>query len=128
MEKSVSAAYTTSPALLYPKPFFPKNPQLYSTNRRNNNNRSSLSVKASSSFKTHTLSSNWDVAASNYSAPTWMPRFEELDTTNMLLRQRIVFLGSQVLLKTFRFLSFSFSFFVYLMMKLVQFNWGVFLS
>lgn len=41
-----------------------------------------------------TLSSNWDVC--NDSSPSWMPRFEELDTTNMLLRQRIVFLGSQV--------------------------------
>lgn len=61
--------------------------------------RRGLSVKASthnfSTAKT-TLSSNWDV--SNYSkAPAWMPRFEELDATNMLLRQRIVFLGSQVL-------------------------------
>ncbi|KAL3525504.1 hypothetical protein ACH5RR_013876 [Cinchona calisaya] len=27
--------------------------------------------------------------------PSWLPRFEELDTTNMLLRQRIIFLGSQ---------------------------------
>lgn len=55
--------------------------------------RRGLSVKAS----THkpTLSTNWDV--SSYSkAPAWMPRFEELDTTNMLLRQRIIFLGSQV--------------------------------
>jgi hypothetical protein len=26
-----------------------------------------------------------------------LPKFEELDTTNMLLRQRIVFLGSQVI-------------------------------
>ncbi|CAI9110609.1 OLC1v1010666C3 [Oldenlandia corymbosa var. corymbosa] len=42
-----------------------------------------------------TISSNWDI--SNYSAaPSWLPRFEELDTTNMLLRQRIIFLGSQV--------------------------------
>ncbi|KAM3286004.1 ATP-dependent Clp protease proteolytic subunit 3, chloroplastic [Capsicum baccatum] len=60
--------------------------------------RRGLSVKASThNFSTgrSTLSSNWDV--SSYSkAPSWMPRFEELDTTNMLLRQRIVFLGSQV--------------------------------
>lgn len=41
------------------------------------------------------LASNWDV--SNFTAgPSGLPRFEELDTTNMLLRQRIVFLGSQV--------------------------------
>ncbi|PON47869.1 ATP-dependent Clp protease proteolytic subunit [Trema orientale] len=46
-----------------------------------------------------TLSSNWDVGPDCYSAtsaPSWLPRFEELDTTNMLLRQRIIFLGSQV--------------------------------
>lgn len=50
-------------------------------------NRNSTAVSS-------TLSSNWDVC--NDSSPSWMPRFEELDTTNMLLRQRIVFLGSQV--------------------------------
>ncbi|CAJ2672415.1 unnamed protein product [Trifolium pratense] len=46
-----------------------------------------------------TLSSNWivnnDFSAAKTSSP-WLPKFEELDTTNMLLRQRIVFLGSQV--------------------------------
>ncbi|EPS61549.1 hypothetical protein M569_13250, partial [Genlisea aurea] len=40
------------------------------------------------------LTSDWDLA--NYAAPSWLPRFEELDTTNMLLRQRIIFLGSQI--------------------------------
>ncbi|XP_059670949.1 ATP-dependent Clp protease proteolytic subunit 3, chloroplastic [Cornus florida] len=58
--------------------------------------RRPLSVKAlKNSFSTRqqpTLSSNWDVS----SQATWLPRFEELDTTNMLLRQRIIFLGSQV--------------------------------
>ncbi|KAL5539559.1 hypothetical protein UlMin_045320 [Ulmus minor] len=45
-----------------------------------------------------TLSNNWDITQGIYSAtsPTWLPRFEDLDTTNMLLRQRIIFLGSQV--------------------------------
>ncbi|XP_050368977.1 dual specificity protein phosphatase 1-like [Argentina anserina] len=49
--------------------------------------------------KRPTLSTNWDfnfpdaVAAA---APPHVPRFEELDTTNMLLLQRIIFLGSQV--------------------------------
>ncbi|KAG8384147.1 hypothetical protein BUALT_Bualt04G0088000 [Buddleja alternifolia] len=52
--------------------------------------KSSLSVKASN----QSLSSNWNV--SNYAAPSWLPRFEELDTTNMLLRQRIIFLGTQI--------------------------------
>lgn len=57
-----------------------------------------FSIKASRrafSASNQTLSSNWDVF--NYSAaPSWLPRFEELDTTNMLLRQRIIFLGSQI--------------------------------
>jgi hypothetical protein len=32
-----------------------------------------------------------------------LPKFEELDTTNMLLRQRIIFLGSQVFFFSFLF-------------------------
>uniref|UniRef100_A0A5B7C7U5 ATP-dependent Clp protease proteolytic subunit n=1 Tax=Davidia involucrata TaxID=16924 RepID=A0A5B7C7U5_DAVIN len=68
------------------------------TNMNSHGKRRPLSVKAlKKSFPTirQTLSSNWDV--SNFSASaTWLPRFEELDTTNMLLRQRIIFLGSQV--------------------------------
>ncbi|XVF20677.1 hypothetical protein REPUB_Repub12eG0022500 [Reevesia pubescens] len=56
----------------------------------------------SSYSKTATLSSNWDVsdlyAVSPASAPAWFPRFEELDITNTLLRRRIIFLGSQLLL------------------------------
>lgn len=47
-----------------------------------------------------TLSSNWDVSSfsveSLSQSSSRLPSFEELDTTNMLLRQRIVFLGSQV--------------------------------
>nr|GEV09615.1 ATP-dependent Clp protease proteolytic subunit 3, chloroplastic [Tanacetum cinerariifolium] len=96
----VSASFTSSsPSLLYPK-----NPLSSNTHFIHKNTRPSLSIKASSSssFKsvnnnnTTTLSSNWDVVGPTSSAPAWMPRFEELDTTNMLLRQRIVFLGSQV--------------------------------
>ncbi|KAL8161819.1 hypothetical protein V2J09_013308 [Rumex salicifolius] len=44
-------------------------------------------------FKGQSLSANWDISAS---APPVLPRFEDLDTTNMLLRQRIVFIGSQI--------------------------------
>ncbi|GAB4827947.1 ATP-dependent Clp protease proteolytic subunit 3 [Ancistrocladus abbreviatus] len=40
-----------------------------------------------------TLSSNWDVSGSV--APS-LPKLEELDSTNMLLRQRIIFVGSQI--------------------------------
>ncbi|XP_039116209.1 ATP-dependent Clp protease proteolytic subunit 3, chloroplastic [Dioscorea cayenensis subsp. rotundata] len=54
------------------------------------------SIKASSRVdSTTTLSEGWDVSGS-VARPSFLPRFEELDTTNMLLRQRIVFLGSQV--------------------------------
>lgn len=63
----------------------------YSGMSRNTDNiRGNMSAKA---FK-QSLSSEWEV--SNYAAPSWLPRFEELDTTNMLLRQRIIFLGTQV--------------------------------
>ncbi|XP_007033106.2 PREDICTED: ATP-dependent Clp protease proteolytic subunit 3, chloroplastic [Theobroma cacao] len=61
-----------------------------------------ICVKAlkSSYRKTATLSSDWDVsdlsALTSASAPASFSRFEEFDTTNMLLRQRIIFLGSQV--------------------------------
>lgn len=58
------------------------------------NGRGNLSAKALK----QSLSSNWDV---NSAAPAWLPRFEELDTTNMLLRQRIIFLGAQVSLSIF---------------------------
>ncbi|KAK6125399.1 hypothetical protein DH2020_040868 [Rehmannia glutinosa] len=57
---------------------------------------SSIRSNGSSRVKAlnQSLSSDWDV--SNYAAPSWLPRFEELDTTNMLLRQRIIFLGTQI--------------------------------
>ncbi|THU71891.1 hypothetical protein C4D60_Mb04t06300 [Musa balbisiana] len=41
-----------------------------------------------------TLSEGWDMSGSTPGAFR-MPRFEELDITSMVLRQRIVFLGSQ---------------------------------
>ncbi|KAH7650955.1 ATP-dependent Clp protease protease subunit protein [Dioscorea alata] len=53
-------------------------------------------IKASSRLgSARTVSEGWDVSGS-VARPSFLPRFEELDTTNMLLRQRIVFLGSQV--------------------------------
>lgn len=61
-----------------------------SISRNTDNSRGNMSAKALK----QSLSSEWEV--SNYAAPSWLPRFEELDTTNMLLRQRIIFLGSQV--------------------------------
>lgn len=59
-------------------------------------------VKASrsSSEARQTLSSNWDMSGISFGAvtplPSRLPSFKELDITNMLLRQRIIFLGSQV--------------------------------
>ncbi|KAK6927886.1 Clp protease proteolytic subunit /Translocation-enhancing protein TepA [Dillenia turbinata] len=69
---------------------FPANPYLAISPRRK-----PLSVKASRSLK-QTLSSNWDLSLINTTPPPVLPKFEELDITNMLLRQRIIFLGSQV--------------------------------
>lgn len=62
-----------------------------SQNTSSRKNKDSLVAKAFN----QSLSSKGDV--SNYAAPSWLPRFEELDTTSMLLRQRIIFLGTQVL-------------------------------
>ncbi|GAV75819.1 CLP_protease domain-containing protein [Cephalotus follicularis] len=42
------------------------------------------------------LTSNWDMSGLSATSASLLPRFEDLDTTNMLLRQRIIFLGSQV--------------------------------
>ncbi|GFP95586.1 ATP-dependent clp protease proteolytic subunit 3 chloroplastic [Phtheirospermum japonicum] len=61
-----------------------------SQNNSSSKSKHSLRVKASN----QSLTRNWN--ASNYAAPSWLPRFEDLDTTNMLLRQRIIFLGSQI--------------------------------
>lgn len=51
----------------------------------------------SSKSRRQTLSSSWDLSDFTVkSASSLQPRFEDLDTTSMLLRQRIVFLGSQI--------------------------------
>ncbi|WCJ25273.1 ATP-dependent Clp protease proteolytic subunit [Euphorbia peplus] len=58
--------------------------------------RKNMSIKAFNTGGTRkTLSSNWDIPNLSSLAPT-PPKLDELDTTNMLLRQRIIFLGSQV--------------------------------
>ncbi|XWS47589.1 hypothetical protein CRYUN_Cryun14cG0165100 [Craigia yunnanensis] len=81
-----------------PPPFLVNKQFVFPNKRR----EKTICVKAlkSSHPKAATLSSNWDVsdlsAVTSVSAPAWFPRFEELDTNNMLLRQRIIFLGSQV--------------------------------
>ncbi|CAA6665382.1 unnamed protein product [Spirodela intermedia] len=53
-----------------------------------------VKASADTSSRGRTLSGGWDLSA--VSVGPWMPRMEDLDSTNMLLRQRIVFLGSQV--------------------------------
>ncbi|KAF2313828.1 hypothetical protein GH714_013717 [Hevea brasiliensis] len=61
--------------------------------------RKPLAVRAwNVGTRRQTLSGNWDVANfySFATSASSLPRFEELDMTNMLLRQRIIFLGSQV--------------------------------
>lgn len=50
---------------------------------------------ASSAVGRRILSEGWHLHTS-VSGPAWLPRLDDLDTTNMLLKQRIVFLGSQV--------------------------------
>lgn len=58
--------------------------------------RSTLRISAVSPRR-RTLSEEWDLSNSVAAPGAFqIPSFEELDTTNMLLRQRIVFLGSQV--------------------------------
>ncbi|XP_006837173.2 ATP-dependent Clp protease proteolytic subunit 3, chloroplastic [Amborella trichopoda] len=76
--------------------FLPLLPHLGLINQRT---RRTTSIKATLTTpapkgRRSTLSANWELGIS--SGPTWMPRMDELDVTNMLLRQRIVFLGSQV--------------------------------
>ncbi|KAL6512916.1 ATP-dependent Clp protease proteolytic subunit 3 [Orobanche hederae] len=66
--------------------FFPIN----TIKSRNNCEHTSCQRKCNLSVK---VLLNLDL---NHAAPSWLPRFEELDTTNMLLRQRIVFLGTQI--------------------------------
>ncbi|XP_022759305.1 ATP-dependent Clp protease proteolytic subunit 3, chloroplastic-like isoform X3 [Durio zibethinus] len=91
MEMSLIHIARPSPCLVNKQFLFP-----------NKRRERTISVKAlkSSYPKRATLSSNWDVsdlsAVTPAAAPSWFPRFEDLDTTNMLLRQRIIFLGSQV--------------------------------
>ncbi|KAG9449392.1 hypothetical protein H6P81_009357 [Aristolochia fimbriata] len=54
--------------------------------------RRPMRIKSAASFR-QTLSSGWDLS---YSSAPSMRRLQEMDATNMLLRQRIIFLGSQV--------------------------------
>ncbi|KAL2927817.1 ATP-dependent Clp protease proteolytic subunit 3 chloroplastic [Bienertia sinuspersici] len=77
------------------KPSIPSTVSGTNTLNSLNQSRSRLiHVKAiKGSFERHTLSSNWECVGP---PSPWLPRFEELDTTNMLLRQRIIFLGSQI--------------------------------
>lgn len=105
----------------FSKPLFFSNQSLSKTHfltAANNTNTSTTiktrrptCIKAANSSPSiaQTLSTNWDVsnfAVNNNTSSPYLPKFEELDTTNMLLRQRIIFLGSQVI---FVVLSFTFT-------------------
>ncbi|KAJ4806716.1 ATP-dependent Clp protease proteolytic subunit [Rhynchospora pubera] len=52
-------------------------------------------AKGTSHSSRRTLSSNWDLSE-RLRRPTSFPSLDQLDTNDMLLKQRIVFLGSQV--------------------------------
>uniref|UniRef100_A0A803P2H0 ATP-dependent Clp protease proteolytic subunit n=1 Tax=Cannabis sativa TaxID=3483 RepID=A0A803P2H0_CANSA len=114
----MSLAYAGSPSSSLPQPWRLANPLPISTLEKSFGPSSSCNLGNLTSGHTErrrgapairalksapssrrTLSSNWDISQDCFSAtsaPSWMPRLEELDTTNMLLRQRIIFLGSQV--------------------------------
>ncbi|KAJ8442456.1 hypothetical protein Cgig2_022339 [Carnegiea gigantea] len=106
MEMSSCLAFT-GPSSSTPVTFFnhgsthfkPHSPSVPLTNpcgSWNQTRRRSLQVKAlEGSVVRQTLSSNWDLSAAVKPSPLF-PRFDDVDTTSMLLRQRIVFLGSQV--------------------------------
>ncbi|KAK4284163.1 hypothetical protein QN277_001032 [Acacia crassicarpa] len=111
MEVSVTCATSKSRPMCFNRGLLPsqirsftaiKTTDSIATGRNSKGRRKSISVANAfneSTASRHTLSSNWDVdLCQNYSATPaqLLPRFEELDTTNMLLRQRIVFLGSPV--------------------------------
>ncbi|KAI9127815.1 hypothetical protein K1719_000808 [Acacia pycnantha] len=111
MEVSVTYATSNSRPMCFNRGLLPSQIRSFTairttdsiaTGRNSKGRRKSISVaNAFNGFTSpgHTLSSNWDVdLCQNRSATPaqLLPRFEELDTTNMLLRQRIVFLGSPV--------------------------------
>ncbi|WOK92509.1 ATP-dependent Clp protease proteolytic subunit 3, chloroplastic [Canna indica] len=75
--------------------FFPSTPSRSAAAPPRMRARRSLKVSSTAAHGRLTLSEGLDLSGS---VPTAfrMPRFEELDTANMLLRQRIVFLGSPV--------------------------------
>ncbi|XP_021755052.1 ATP-dependent Clp protease proteolytic subunit 3, chloroplastic-like [Chenopodium quinoa] len=95
-----SLTFTTPSSSTRPLTFFNHGfkqfkPSTFSGIKSFNQTRNRL-IQANSlkgSIERNTLSSNWDVSAAL--APR-LPRFEQLDITNMLLRQRIIFLGSQI--------------------------------
>lgn len=88
MEMSLTHIAKPPPCLVNKQFLFP--------NKRREKTICVKALKSSHPKIAATLSTNWDVSGVS-STPAWLPRFEELDTTNMLLRQRIIFLGSQVL-------------------------------
>jgi ATP-dependent Clp protease protease subunit len=106
MEMSLSlssSSYVAANPTSIPTNFITKNNPLCRSRRTKHKPicvKATNNSSSSSSSLRQTLASNWDLSDLNCAAAAspvpYLPRFEELDTTNMLLRQRIVFLGSQV--------------------------------
>jgi ATP-dependent Clp protease protease subunit len=69
--------------------------QITTTRRRGAMSISASNNKSFEAYARQTLASDWDIRSAS-APPARLPRMEELDTTNMLLRQRILFLGSKV--------------------------------
>ncbi|TXG69984.1 hypothetical protein EZV62_004919 [Acer yangbiense] len=98
---SVSKPLCFSNQALLKKHFLTSNNSNQTTCKNVNSTSTSSSRRRSICLKAsgQTLSTDWDVSSfsvGNTTSAPWLPRFEELNTTNMLLRQRIIFLGSQV--------------------------------
>ncbi|KAI4367026.1 hypothetical protein MLD38_022811 [Melastoma candidum] len=96
MDTTLTSCSVSRPYFANPK--FPK-PSFRTASFRSKQFRVKSLLNDSTSRRT--LSSGWNTSGNEaLSSVTpnvpWLPRFEELDTTNMLLRQRIIFLGAQV--------------------------------
>ncbi|CAN6933686.1 unnamed protein product [Brassica oleracea] len=104
MSLNLVSSSTSNPVFLFNPILSGKQVSLPSRHQRIPKRAKPLCVRSSMNMSgprpRQTLSSNWDVSKfsvdSVAQSPSRLPSFEELDTTNMLLRQRIVFLGSQV--------------------------------
>ncbi|CAH2065708.1 unnamed protein product [Thlaspi arvense] len=102
MSLNLASSSTSNPVFLFNPILSGKQLNFPNRHQRIPKRAKPFCVRSSSNLSgpRQTLSSNWDVSRfsvdSVAQSPSRLPSFEELDTTNMLLRQRIVFLGSQI--------------------------------